>query len=235
MYICVRKACLPARPLLPLCWSSGGRVETESWSSGGRGGGQPDGERGGAQAQIKPWGPGLGRTPHCYKYAGRLEVRVWWLRLETGDHRYYCSSSGGLPQGILLFLLHTLTITFLPLLLLPSILVIGAPGGRDASRGRRPQAGLQGCPVPTQEEQPEESLRGGCRCPGYVCRLVRALVQRQEMIASSRPGLRSARCCLQEVHAQASLIEIYRLCPRTLSAGSRFYRELQWFFSKIFL
>lgn len=29
---------------------------------------------------------------------------------------------------------------------------------------------------------------------------------RQEMIASPRPGLRSARCCLQEVHAQASAL-----------------------------
>lgn len=37
--------------------------------------------------QIKPCGPGLGRHPIHYKYAALLEVRVWWLGLETyEDH-----------------------------------------------------------------------------------------------------------------------------------------------------
>lgn len=91
-----------------------------------------NGDRGerGIQAQIKPWEPGLGRAPLCYKYAGRLEVRVWWLGFETNSH--HCCSS--LPQG-------TLSLRI-----------------QDASRGRGPQAGLQGCPLQTQEEQPEESL-----------------------------------------------------------------------------
>ena len=103
-------------------------------------------EREGVQAQIKPWGPGLGQAPFCYKYTGRLEVRVWWLGFGTSDH--HCCSS--LPQGILLRILILLT------------LVISVLGIQDASRGRRPQAGLQGCPLQTQEEQPEESLRGRC-------------------------------------------------------------------------
>lgn len=84
----------------------------------------------GIQAQIKPWEPGLGRAPLCYKYAGRLEVRVWWLGFGTNSH--HCCSS--LPQGILFICIQ------------------------DASRGRGPQAGLQGCPLQTQEKQPEESL-----------------------------------------------------------------------------
>ena len=144
--VCVRQACLPAWPLMlpPLCWRRGGRERTlEEWRGIER---QREREREGVQAQIKPWGPGLGQAPFCYKYTGRLEVRVWWLGFGTSDH--HCCSS--LPQGILLRILILLT------------LVISVLGIQDASRGRRPQAGLQGCPLQTQEEQPEESLRGRC-------------------------------------------------------------------------
>ncbi|MEQ2184609.1 hypothetical protein GOODEAATRI_009790 [Goodea atripinnis] len=41
-------------------------------------------------------------------------------------------------------------------------LIISVLGIKDASGGRRPQAGLQGCPVQTQKEQPEEPLGGWC-------------------------------------------------------------------------
>lgn len=129
-----------------LKWRVGERRQEEwrekerrgDWNAGRKG------EREGVQAQIKPWGPGLGWVPFCYKYAGRLEVRVWWLGLETSDHHCCCS----LPQGCLLCTLIIL------------ILVITFLGSQDASSGCRPQAGLQGCPLQTQEEQPEESLRG---------------------------------------------------------------------------
>ena len=83
-------------------------------------------KEGGVQAQIKPWGPGPGWVRFCYKYTGRLEVRVWWLVLGTGCH--HCCSS--FPQGILLRILIILS------------LVISAAALQDASRGRGPQAGL---------------------------------------------------------------------------------------------
>ncbi|MED6269033.1 hypothetical protein CHARACLAT_028878 [Characodon lateralis] len=85
----------------------------------------------------KAMGVELGWVPLCFKYAGRLQVRVWWLGLGTGNHHSCCS----LPQ---------------------ESLIISVLGIQDASGGCRPQAGLQGCPVQTQKEQPEESLGGWC-------------------------------------------------------------------------
>lgn len=109
-----------AAPAIQLKSGEGGRharLEREKRQKEG-------GER--VQAQIKTWGPGLGWVPLCYKNAGLLETRVWWLGLGTSDHHSCCS----LPRGSYVCILTII------------VLVIISGGIQDASSGRRPQAGL---------------------------------------------------------------------------------------------
>lgn len=80
--------------LLPLCVCGGGGGINAGGEDGNRERGREK-----CQTQIKPWGLELGWVPPttlCFKYAGRLQVRVWWLGLGTGDSQQ--PSSGESPH-----------------------------------------------------------------------------------------------------------------------------------------